>query len=66
MVGAALVLPGRRLDGASLHELMTTERVTMAAGVPTVWLGLLSTCAAAATGSRRERILVGGAACPQR
>src|SRR5208337_2703558 len=40
MVGAALIMPGRHLDGASLSELMNTERVTIAAGVPTVWLGL--------------------------
>ncbi len=41
LVGAALVLPGPRLDGASLHELMEAERVTLAAGVPTLWYGLM-------------------------
>ena len=41
MAGATLVLPGRHLDGASLAELMNPERVTMSAGVPTVWMGLL-------------------------
>jgi fatty-acyl-CoA synthase len=39
--GAKLVLPGPRLDGATLYELMETERVTVSAGVPTVWLGLV-------------------------
>ena len=39
--GARLVLPGPRLDGASLYELMETERVTVSAGVPTIWLGLM-------------------------
>ena len=39
--GAKLVMPGRHLDGASLHELFEAERVTFTAGVPTVWLGLL-------------------------
>jgi 3-(methylthio)propionyl---CoA ligase len=39
--GAKLVLPGPRLDGAALYELMETEKVTVSAGVPTVWLGLV-------------------------
>ena len=38
--GAKLVMPGRHADGSSLAELITAERVTVAAGVPTVWLGL--------------------------
>jgi len=41
IAGAALVLPGPRLDGASLHELIETERVTLTAGVPTLWYGLM-------------------------
>lgn len=41
LVGAKLVLPGSRLDGASLYELLEREKVTFSAGVPTVWLGLL-------------------------
>ena len=41
LVGAKLVLPGHRLDGASLYELIEGEQVTYSAGVPTVWLGLL-------------------------
>lgn len=41
LVGCKLVLPGAALDGQSLYELMEAEGVTMAAGVPTVWLGLL-------------------------
>jgi len=42
MVGAKLVFPGVALDGASLHELFETEKVTFTAGVPTVWLALLN------------------------
>src|SRR5271163_1609044 len=42
MVGATLVLPGRHLDGASLYRMLESERVTMTAGVPTIWLGLLA------------------------
>ncbi len=42
MVGAKLVFPGPRLDGASLHALFEAEGVTVSAGVPTVWQGLLA------------------------
>ncbi len=40
--GARLVLPGPRLDGASLYELMESERVTISAGVPTIWQGMVA------------------------
>ena len=65
MAGAALVMPGRHLDGKSLAELMNSERVTMSAGVPTVWMGLLQHLRA--SGGRLatvERIMTGGSACP--
>jgi acyl-CoA synthetase (AMP-forming)/AMP-acid ligase II len=39
--GAKLVLPGPRLDGAALFEMMEAEKVTVSAGVPTVWLALV-------------------------
>jgi acyl-CoA synthetase (AMP-forming)/AMP-acid ligase II len=64
-VGAKLVLPGRHADGASLARLIAAEGVTIAVGVPTVWLGLVR-----APGSHRrpaavaERIIVGGAPMP--
>ncbi|MGA7671203.1 MAG: long-chain fatty acid--CoA ligase [Nitrolancea sp.] len=41
MMGAKQVFPGPYLDGASLAELLESERVTLACGVPTLWLGLL-------------------------
>jgi acyl-CoA synthetase (AMP-forming)/AMP-acid ligase II len=41
-IGCRLVFPGAQLDGASLFELIEQEGVTMAAGVPTVWQGLLA------------------------
>ena len=41
MVGSALVLPGPKLDPASLHALFEAEQVTFSAGVPTIWTGLL-------------------------
>ena len=49
MVGAKLVMPGPKLDGASVHELIDAEGVTVTAGVPTVWLGLLQTLDSTAT-----------------
>ncbi|MFO1076076.1 MAG: AMP-binding protein, partial [Geminicoccaceae bacterium] len=66
MVGAGLVFAGTKTDGASLHELIQSERVTFAAAVPTVWLGLVQHLRA--SGGRvdgLERLCVGGAACPQ-
>jgi acyl-CoA synthetase (AMP-forming)/AMP-acid ligase II len=39
MTGAKLVFPGPALDGKSVYELIEAEKVTFAAGVPTVWLG---------------------------
>jgi len=41
MAGTKLVLPGPKLDGASLYELMESERVTISAGVPTIWQGMV-------------------------
>src|SRR5215469_16190944 len=41
MMGTKLVMPGMKLDGPSVYELMSTEKVTHTAGVPTVWLMLL-------------------------
>lgn len=42
MAGAKLVLPGPKLDGQSLYELMESEGVTISAGVPTIWQALLA------------------------
>jgi fatty-acyl-CoA synthase len=41
IAGAKLVLPGPKLDGASLYDLMESEKVTISAGVPTIWMGLV-------------------------
>lgn len=66
MVGAALVLPGPKLDGPSLHDLLETEKITLTAAVPTVWLALLqhleSTGGALST---LKRVTIGGSACPR-
>ncbi|RVQ65443.1 long-chain-fatty-acid--CoA ligase [Croceicoccus ponticola] len=41
MVGAKMVMPAAGMDGGSLYELLDTERVTVSAAVPTLWMGLL-------------------------
>ncbi|RZJ46319.1 MAG: AMP-dependent synthetase [Brevundimonas sp.] len=64
-VGADLVLPGRVTDGASLARLIDRHQITVAVGVPTVWLGLLDHLDA--TGGEThslERIVIGGSSCP--
>jgi len=67
-VGAKLVFPGPHLDPESLLELMEGERVTFAAGVPTIWLGLLQALDEA-PGTRDlsalRALLVGGSAAPE-
>ncbi len=66
MTGTRLVLPGPKLDGESLVELFETERVTMTAGVPTVWMALLNYMRQ--TGRRfstLKRVIVGGSAAPE-
>jgi acyl-CoA synthetase (AMP-forming)/AMP-acid ligase II len=63
--GARLVLPGRNLDGASLARLLQQEAVTFAAGVQTVWLGVIEHLEN--TGGelpRLQRIMIGGSKCP--
>ena len=64
-VGAKLVLPGRRADGASLARLIACEGVTIGVGVPTVWLGLVEYLdAAGGELPSLKRIVVGGAPIP--
>ena len=65
MTGAKLVFPGAALDGKSVYDLIEGEGVTMAAGVPTVWLGLLNHMAPAGLRfSTLNRTVIGGSACP--
>ncbi|TAJ34831.1 long-chain-fatty-acid--CoA ligase [Bosea sp. (in: a-proteobacteria)] len=66
MTGAKLVMPGAKLDGASLHALLEGEGVTMTAAVPTVWLGLLQHLEKTGAGlSTLQRVVIGGSACPR-
>ncbi len=65
MTGCKLVLPGPGLDGESLVRLIDGEQVTLALGVPTIWMGLLA--ALESTGSKAaslQRTVVGGSALP--
>ena len=66
MVGAKLVFPGPKMgDGETLADLINNEQVTIALGVPTVWLGLLQHVQATGkTLDTLERTVVGGSACP--
>ena len=65
MSGAQMVMPGPGLDGESLVNLIETYGVTLAMGVPTIWLGLLGH--AKKTGVKLAsltRTVIGGSACP--
>ncbi len=66
LAGAKLVLPGPKLDGQSLYELMEAEAVTVSAGVPTIWQGLLAHVEQHGLKfSTMRRTAVGGSAMPQ-
>ena len=66
MAGSKLVLPAGALDGASLYELMTQEKVSLSLGVPTVWLGLLHYCEKENLKLEyMERTVIGGSAAPE-
>jgi 3-(methylthio)propionyl---CoA ligase len=65
ITGAKLVFPGPALDGKSVYELMESERVTYAAGVPTVWQMMLTHMRAGNLKfSTLKRTVIGGSACP--
>jgi acyl-CoA synthetase (AMP-forming)/AMP-acid ligase II len=67
MVGADLIMPGAKLDSASLYELLVTERVTTTSAVPTIWLGLLQYLDEDRTRLLPDlnRVMIGGSACPE-
>ncbi len=68
MVGAKLVCPGPHLDPPSLLELMDRERVTVAAGVPTIWIGIRDVLDANPGTYQLQpnvRMIVGGSAAPE-
>ncbi len=65
LTGCKIVYPGPALDGKSVYELMESEGVTFAAGVPTVWQMLLGHVQAGGLKfSTLKRTVIGGSACP--
>jgi fatty-acyl-CoA synthase len=66
MCGAKMVMPGPRMDGESLFELMESEQVTLSAGVPTIWMMLLAYMKENNKKlSSMQRTVIGGAAAPR-
>ncbi len=66
MCGAKMVMPGARMDGESLYELMESEQVTLSAGVPTIWMMLLGYMKENNKKfSSMKRTVIGGAAAPR-
>lgn len=64
--GTKLVMPGARMDGAALYELIEAEGVTFSAAVPTVWQGLFAHMKSNDLRfSTLKRVLIGGSACPE-
>jgi fatty-acyl-CoA synthase len=66
LMGATMVLPGPKMDGASIYELLNTYKVSFTAAVPTVWLMLLQDLEK--TGQKLpylKRVVIGGSACPR-
>ncbi len=66
LVGASLVMPGAKLDGASVYEMLEVGKVTLTAAVPTVWQMLLGYMESKKVKlSHLGRVVIGGAACPR-
>ncbi len=66
MVGATMIMPGPKLDGASVCDLLVNEKVTMSAAVPTIWFMLLNHLEANPhiTLPDLNRVAIGGSSCP--
>ncbi|MBO6816305.1 MAG: long-chain-fatty-acid--CoA ligase [Rhizobiaceae bacterium] len=65
LAGAKMVMPGPGLDGASLASLFNDEKVTISAGVPTIWAGLIQHLESSGeTLPHMKRTVIGGSACP--
>ena len=66
MTGAKMVMPGGRMDGEAIYELLDSEKVDLTAAVPTVWLMLLQFLEE--TGKKLpylKKVVIGGSACPR-
>ncbi len=66
MAGAAMAMPGGKLDGASIYEMLDACRVSFTAAVPTVWLMLLAHLEANNLKlPYLKKVVIGGSACPR-
>ncbi|MGL4290726.1 MAG: long-chain-fatty-acid--CoA ligase [Phreatobacter sp.] len=66
MSGTTMVMPGPKMDGASIYELLDTYKVTHSAAVPTVWLMLLQQLEANDQKlPHLTKVVIGGSACPR-
>lgn len=66
MAGCTMVLPGAGMDGASIYEILTNEKVTITAAVPTIWLMLLQHMEKnGGVLPDLSRVVIGGSACPR-
>ncbi len=67
MAGAKIVMPGAKMDGASVYELLETEKVSATAAVPTIWLMLLQYLEQNPDLKlpHLEQVVIGGSACPE-
>ncbi|MGY2994468.1 fatty-acyl-CoA synthase [Mesorhizobium sp. URHB0026] len=66
MIGAKLVMPGCKMDGASIYELLDQEKVTFSAAVPTVWMMLLQYLEETGkTLPHLGKVVIGGSSCPR-
>jgi 3-(methylthio)propionyl---CoA ligase len=66
LVGGAMIMPGQKLDGASIYELLDTYRVSFTAAVPTVWLMLLQHLESNNLKlPYLKKVVIGGSACPR-
>ena len=66
MLGSTMVMPGGKLDGASVYEMLDSYRVSCTAAVPTVWLMLLQHLEANNLKlPYLEKVIIGGSACPR-
>ena len=65
--GANMVMPGAQMDGASIYELLDSEKVTITAAVPTVWLGLLTYLQENNLKlPHLKKVIIGGSAIPEK
>ncbi|MGE0417112.1 MAG: long-chain fatty acid--CoA ligase [Acetobacteraceae bacterium] len=66
MAGAALVLPGRWLDGPTMLRTLNDERITFSGGVPTIWLSVLEALHRSDISlPHLKRLMIAGSACPR-